>query len=113
MLAGPRRGTRSGFRKQPDQASLAPKPETSNNRSEEVSGKTVNSAILLLVIGNAMALISDVFIKLLEPDAPIFQFSFLRCILTLAFLLPLAIHLDRLPLLHGYYIPHIPAHLHL
>ncbi len=36
-----------------------------------MSGKTVNSAILLLVIGNAMALISDVFIKLMEPGAPI------------------------------------------
>ena len=32
-----------------------------------MSGKTVNSAILLLVIGNAMALISDVFIKLRKP----------------------------------------------
>ena len=33
----------------------------------KVSGKTVNSAILLLVIGNAMAIGSDVFIKTLEP----------------------------------------------
>ena len=49
-----------------------------------MSGKTVNSAILLLVIGNAMALISDVFIKLLEPGAPVFQFAFLRCLITLA-----------------------------
>src|SRR5690606_9143652 len=113
MLAGPRRGTRSGFRKQPDQASLAPKPETSNNRSEEVSGKTVNSAILLLVIGNAMALISDVFIKLLEPDAPIFQFAFLRCILTLAFLLPLAKQLDRQHLFSGFKIHALRAHIHL
>ena len=55
-----------------------------------MSGKTVNSAILLLVIGNAMALISDVFIKLLEPGAPVFQFAFLRCLITLGLLLPLA-----------------------
>ncbi|MBO6851848.1 MAG: hypothetical protein JJ867_15545, partial [Marinobacter sp.] len=53
-----------------------------------MSGKTVNSAILLLMIGNAMALISDVFIKLLEPGAPIFQFAFLRCVITLLLLLP-------------------------
>ena len=59
-----------------------------------MSGKTVNSAILLLVIGNAMAILSDVFIKLLDPGAPVFQFAFLRCVLTLAFLLPLARKLD-------------------
>ncbi len=34
-----------------------------------MSGKTVNSAILLLIIGNAMALISDVLIKTLGSDA--------------------------------------------
>ena len=78
-----------------------------------MSGKTVNSAILLLVIGNAMALISDVFIKLLEPDAPIFQFAFLRCILTLAFLLPLAKQLDRQHLFSGFKIHALRAHIHL
>ena len=63
--------------------------------AEIMSGKTVNSAILLLVIGNAMALISDVFIKLLEPGAPVFQFAFLRCLITLGLLLPMAGQLDR------------------
>jgi len=37
-----------------------------------------------------MALMSDVLIKLLDPGAPIFQFAFLRCVLTLLLLLPLA-----------------------
>lgn len=78
-----------------------------------MSGKTVNSAILLLIIGNAMALISDVFIKLLEPDAPIFQFAFLRCLLTLAFLLPLAKKLDRQHLFSGLKIHALCAHIHL
>ncbi|HET8800344.1 MAG TPA: DMT family transporter [Marinobacter sp.] len=78
-----------------------------------MSGKTVNSAILLLVIGNAMALISDVFIKLLEPGAPVFQFAFLRCVLTLAFLLPLAGKLDRNNLFGGLKIHAIRAHIHL
>jgi len=55
-----------------------------------MSGKTVGSAIFLLVVGNAIALISDVLIKLLDPGAPIFQFAFLRCVLTLLMLLPLA-----------------------
>ena len=59
-----------------------------------MSGKTVNSAILLLVIGNALALISDVFIKFLQADAPVFQYAFLRCVITLALLLPFWRQLD-------------------
>ena len=78
-----------------------------------MSGKTVNSAILLLVIGNAMALLSDVFIKLLEPGAPVFQFAFLRCLITLIFLLPLAGQLDRKRLFAGIKIHSIRAHIHL
>jgi drug/metabolite transporter (DMT)-like permease len=54
-----------------------------------MSGKTINSAILLLVIGNAMAIVSDVFIKLMEPQAPVFQFAFLRSLITVALLMPL------------------------
>lgn len=78
-----------------------------------MSGKTVNSAILLLVIGNAMALISDVFIKLLEPGAPVFQFAFLRCLITLVLLLPLARQLDRKHLFAGFKIHAFRAHIHL
>lgn len=78
-----------------------------------MSGKTINSAILLLVIGNAMAIASDVFIKLLEPGAPIFQFAFLRCVLTLAFLLPLAGQLNRGHLFSGLKIHTLRAHIHL
>lgn len=78
-----------------------------------MSGKTVNSAILLLVIGNALALISDVFIKLLEPDAPIFQFAFLRCVITLVLLLPLAGQLDKQNLFAGFKIHTVRAHIHL
>ena len=78
-----------------------------------MSGKTVNSAILLLVIGNAMAIGSDVFIKILEPGAPIFQFAFLRCLITLAFLLPMARQLNRQHLFAGVKIHAIRAHVHL
>ncbi|WP_036191378.1 DMT family transporter [Marinobacter lipolyticus] len=78
-----------------------------------MSGKTVNSAILLLVIGNAMALISDVFIKLLEPGAPIFQFAFLRCVITLLLLLPLAGQLNRKALFAGVGVHTMRAHIHL
>lgn len=78
-----------------------------------MSGKTVNSAILLLVIGNAMAIISDVFIKLMEPGAPIFQFAFLRCIITLLLLLPLAGQLNRKHLFTGFKVHAVRAHIHL
>ncbi|HKK57214.1 EamA family transporter, partial [Marinobacter sp.] len=78
-----------------------------------MAGKTVNSAILLLIIGNAMAIVSDVFIKLLEPGAPIFQFAFLRSILTLFMLMPLAGKLNRKHLFEGFRIHAIRAHIHL
>src|SRR5690554_289988 len=78
-----------------------------------MSGKTVNSAILLLVLGNAMALISDVFIKLMELGAPILQFAFLRCLITLVFLLPLARKIDRKNLFSGIKVHAIRAHVHL
>lgn len=78
-----------------------------------MSGNTVGSAIFLLVIGNAMALVSDVLIKLLEPGAPIFQFAFLRCVLTLALLLPLARNIDRRQFFAGTGIHAIRAHVHL
>tara|TARA_Y100001001_G_scaffold111037_1_gene108696 strand:- start:5085 stop:5966 length:882 start_codon:yes stop_codon:yes gene_type:complete len=78
-----------------------------------MSGKTVNSAILLLVIGNAMAILSDVFIKLLEPGAPIFQFAFLRCVLTLFMLMPLAGQLNRKHLFAGVKVHAVRAHVHL
>ncbi|WP_150911676.1 DMT family transporter [Marinobacter halotolerans] len=78
-----------------------------------MSGKTVNSAILLLIIGNAMAILSDVFIKLLEPGAPVFQFAFLRCVLTLFMLMPLAGKLNRKHLLEGIKVHAVRAHIHL
>jgi drug/metabolite transporter (DMT)-like permease len=78
-----------------------------------MSGKTVNSAILLLIIGNAMAILSDVFIKMLEPGAPIFQFAFLRCVLTLFMLMPLAGKLNRKHLFEGIKVHAVRAHIHL
>ncbi|WP_152205682.1 DMT family transporter [Marinobacter changyiensis] len=78
-----------------------------------MSGKTVNSAILLLVIGNAMALVSDVFIKLMESGAPIFQFTFLRCLLTLLMLLPLYRYIDSRRLFQGLGVHLLRAHVHL
>ena len=78
-----------------------------------MSGKTVNSAILLLIIGNALAILSDVFIKLLEPGAPVFQFAFLRSVLTLLMLIPMAGKLNRKHLFEGFKIHAVRAHIHL
>ncbi len=78
-----------------------------------MAGKTIGSAIFLLIIGNAMALISDVMIKLLEPGAPIFQFAFLRCVLTLILLLPMARKIDRRHLFAGAGLHAFRAHVHL
>ncbi|MFO7703949.1 MAG: DMT family transporter [Halopseudomonas sp.] len=78
-----------------------------------MSGKTVNSAILLLVIGNALALISDVFIKFLEDDAPVFQYAFLRCLITLALLSPFWRQLDTGKLFEGGRLHFIRGHVNL
>ncbi|WP_323750435.1 DMT family transporter [Marinobacter sp.] len=78
-----------------------------------MSGKTVNSAILLLVMGNAMAILSDIFIKTLEPGGSVFQFAFLRIVITFVFLLPLMRKLNRDHLFSGFRIHAIRAHVHL
>jgi drug/metabolite transporter (DMT)-like permease len=49
--------------------------------------KHLNNAILLLVAGNFMAIISDVVVKLMGSDAPIFQHIFVRTLVILALLL--------------------------
>ncbi len=78
-----------------------------------MSGKTVNSAIFLLIVGNALAIISDVFIKLLDPGTPVFLFAFLRSALTLVLLLPLIGQLNRRYLFTGLKVHTLRAHIHL
>ncbi len=97
----------------PTRPANAPKLDIKEFKGSRMSGKTVNSAILLLVIGNAMAIISDVFIKLMEPGAPIFQFAFLRCVITLLLLLPLTGQLNRKALFAGVGVHAMRAHIHL
>lgn len=78
-----------------------------------MSGKTVGSAILLLVIGNALALVSDAIIKLQGSDVPVFQFVFIRTLCTVALLLPLSSMIDRNNLFAGVRIHLIRAHVGL
>lgn len=76
-----------------------------------MSGKTINSAILLLIIGNAMAIVSDVFIKLMEPQAPVFQFAFLRSLITVALLMPLLKKADYRCLFEGAAVHAVRSHV--
>ncbi|MBA6413044.1 DMT family transporter [Parahaliea sp. F7430] len=78
-----------------------------------MTGKTVNSAILLLIIGNAIALVSDVLIKLLGSDTPVFQFAFIRCAITLLLLLPLWKQINHARLFEGAAVHFFRAHAHL
>lgn len=53
-----------------------------------MSGRTVNSAIFLLVIGNLLAIFSDTLIKWASGDIALFQFVAVRLLFTLLLLAP-------------------------
>lgn len=76
-------------------------------------GSTVNGAILLLILGNAMAIVSDVFVKVIGNDAPLFQFIFIRSLLTLLLLAPFLRQINREHLLEGLGVHLLRAHMHL
>lgn len=59
-----------------------------------MQGKTLNSAIFLLVAGNFMAIIADVFVKIMGSDAPIFQHMFVRTLIIIVLLSTLYRQLD-------------------
>lgn len=76
-----------------------------------MSGKTVNSAIVLLVIGNLLAIFSDIIIKSQGGDVPVLQFVFLRVLCTLVLLLPFLAMVDRSALFRGTPIHVVRAHI--
>ena len=78
-----------------------------------MTGNTLRSAIILLIVGNALAVVSDVAIKIMGADAPVFQFIFLRTVLTAAVLLPFATDLSWRSLPQGLGIHIIRAFLSL
>jgi len=53
-----------------------------------MSGRTVNSAIFLLIVGNLLAIFSDALIKWASGDLAVFQFVAVRLAFTLMMLLP-------------------------
>jgi len=63
-------------------------------RMSAASGKHLNTAILLLIAGNFMAIIADVIVKIMGSDAPIFQHMFVRTMVIIALLSTLYRQLD-------------------
>jgi len=63
-------------------------------RMSAASGKHLNTAILLLVAGNFMAIIADVIVKIMGSDAPVFQHMFVRTLIIIALLSTLYRQLD-------------------
>jgi len=78
-----------------------------------MSGKTVNSAITILIIGNLMAVISDVIIKAASDDIALFQFVAMRLLCTIVVLLPFWSMMDRNNFFAGWRIHLVRAHLGL
>ena len=60
----------------------------------DASGKHLNTAILLLVAGNFMAIIADVIVKIMGSDAPVFQHMFVRTLIIIVLLSTLYRQLD-------------------
>ena len=56
-----------------------------------MSGRTVSSAILILVLGSFFATLCDVFIKMAGADVAIFQFTFFRAVCMCLILCPIAV----------------------
>ncbi|MEX0584689.1 MAG: DMT family transporter [Natronospirillum sp.] len=78
-----------------------------------MSGRTLNGAIALLVLGNFLALFSDVLIKWQGGEVPIFQFVFLRTVCTLVLIVPFWHQFDQRARFAGFKIHLIRAHLGL
>lgn len=79
-----------------------------------MSGHTTGSAILLLVIGNFLAMLSDVVIKMGGSDIPVFQFAFFRAVITLVMVALFFGHqIAWSKLFEGFGVHSIRAHIHL
>lgn len=68
-------------------------------------------AMLLLVIGNALALISDAFVKAYSTEVPVAQFVLIRTLITLGFLLPFVLRSSARHLVVGWKVQLIRAQI--
>lgn len=78
-----------------------------------MSGRTVPSAIFLLIVGNLLAILSDTLIKWVSGDIALFQFVAVRLVFTLALLLPFLGLVDRHRFWAGSRVHLVRAHVGL
>ncbi|MEL0628619.1 DMT family transporter [Psychromonas aquatilis] len=64
--------------------------------------QSVSQAILLLVLANLLASLSDVSLKVLNGEVPTFQYVFIRQLISLLFIFPLWIRLPKKHYKDGY-----------
>ena len=64
--------------------------------------KSITQAILLLVLANLFASLSDVSLKVLNGEVPTFQYVFIRQVISLLFIFPLWIRLPKQNYKDGY-----------
>lgn len=78
-----------------------------------MSGRTVNSAIFLLVVGNLLAIFSDTVIKWASGELALFQFVAVRLVFTLLLLAPFVSLVDWKDFWGGSKVHLIRAHVGL
>lgn len=64
--------------------------------------KTITHAILLLVLANLLASLSDVSLKMLNGEVPTFQYVFIRQVLSLLIIFPLWLRLPKVKRMNGF-----------
>jgi len=74
---------------------------------------SVGAAMLLLIVGNLIAVLSDSLIKSVGNEVPIFQFVFFRQISAVLFLLPVYLLTKNAPFLEGFKWHAVRAHVWL
>jgi len=74
---------------------------------------SVGAAMLLLIVGNFIAVLSDSLIKSVGNEVPIFQFVFFRQISAVLFLLPVYLITKKAPFLEGFKWHAVRAHVWL
>lgn len=76
-----------------------------------MAGRSVHGALALLVLGNMIAMFSDVVIKMMGSDIPLFQFVFMRLLCGVTLLTPCLLFLDRGAFRHGLPLHVVRAHI--
>ncbi len=74
---------------------------------------SVGAAMLLLIVGNLIAVLSDSLIKSVGNEVPIFQFVFFRQISAVLFLLPVCLLTKKTHFLEGFKWHAVRAHVWL